>query len=75
MYEHFVKSSKNFIESINETGLMKALSKYNIDEGGPVCSDGELMNMFRVNLDNPMDDLDLYSIIEKTCMDYCYSFY
>lgn len=65
--ELFVKCAKEVIPTINEAGIEYCMRYCDIDEEGPVCSDGELMNIFRKNLSVYINDNELYGLVWKVC--------
>ena len=66
----FGECAKRFIPNLDENGLEYDLLKYDIDDQGPVCSDSTLLSVFRNNINPSMPDNELYSVIEKVCLEY-----
>ena len=66
----FGECAKRYIPNLDEDGLEYDLLKYDIDDQGPICSDSVLLSAFRDNIDPPIPYNDLYSIIEKVCMEF-----
>ena len=66
----FVEIAKNHIPDIDDTDLEYDLRQISIDENGPICSDGQLLDIFKTATRNTLDDGLLYRTIERICMDY-----
>ena len=71
MIELFVEISKKYIQNLDDVGLEYDLRQLDIDNSGPICSDGHLLDIFQEATYNKLEDNELYQTIEKICSEYC----
>jgi len=69
---NFCEIAEKLIPGIDETGLEYDFrhNEVNFSEQGPICSDSVLMTVFKNNISEPIDDNELYKLIEQVCLIY-----